>query len=468
MIGTAISLLLAIYLLFQRLEENLPSLFAMGAVMIIIATLTLMLLPFLYAMAWTPLERMQSQGAPRVMELLAQDGHLRCIKMWTVLFPLLSYWCAVDLLFFDLSNDIVLMAVWLFLFGITVDVVYHAIRRVSIYLSPHGLLELYSQQAHRAVIDEHYQEVCQWIDALAEMAGQATSRGQISLAIESINELQNLQSHFLHAMKSLTHHAGEEEATDLERGGDIVHYISSYLFERMEMCHGQAMRQKMELVSTHLINSFGKMTLAAAEYDISIATYPLHFLQKITREATHRAMSEVASRASCTLVELAKQLPQKVDLRYLAIAEFYSAIVGQLEENAQEIFKADKSINIAILLLPFKEVRKLFEQPMLADHQDKEAILKVVDGAMDQFQTLQEVMRPLPMAMALQERRGEASPLSVMEDESGISEKIVKEIEERYGSYLSKDVLEPSVTQESSEVAPQEPSEQANREEEAL
>ena len=102
-----------------------------------------------------------------------------------------------------------------------------------------------------------------------------------------------------------------------------VSFTLFYLFQRLEMINEKAVEKHLEPISSTVITSLGKIALYSAKYDISLASYPLLFLGKCAKRAQEKGLPEVGVKASLTLQEVGKSIPQEVDVKYLELQDTY-------------------------------------------------------------------------------------------------------------------------------------------------
>lgn len=100
--------------------------------------------------------------------------------------------------------------------------------------------------------------------------------------------------------------------------------------------------------------------------------------------------------ASCVLSEVANQLLTEIDVTYLELQDPFLSIINGLEIIAKGEFQRNKSINIAILEQPFKELKTLFEQGKVKDHPDTPVIMQNINRVLGEFDALRLVMATRP------------------------------------------------------------------------
>lgn len=383
MYGTLFSILIALFVLFYP-SDVIPGESMMGITLIIVASLFVIMQGFSFAMAWWPLQKAERDFTPRILQLFKKDRHIRLINFWLLFFPLISYAIAVDLIFLNLFPKKTLLAFWVVLLGISVDAVHHFFRRILDYLNPFAVTELISAQATESVQHEMPMELCQWFDALTEVAIKAIERTSSSLANHAINTIPGIVNNYLKSIKTIAHPSQ----------GEKVNYTMFYLFQRLEIVNQHAIEHHLVPVCTNLINAVGRIIFRAAEFDLSVIDHPLQSIEHFAIHAQDEHMTEVAEQAIYTLVEVARTILKDIDVTYLELKEPFLSLISVLEEITKEEFRQDKSINIKILKHPFEELKEMISQ--LPDHQDTKVIINDIDRVLAEFTELDLIMRTVP------------------------------------------------------------------------
>lgn len=162
------------------------------------------------------------------------------------------------------------------------------------------------------------------------------------------------------------------------------------------MVDAKANELRIEPIASALVSAMGKISISAAGYDLSLMSYPLHFLGKFALAAMEQDLGDAGERASCVLVEVAREVVEKVDLTYAELQEPFFTLIGQLENIAKEIFRKDKSVSFRILTQPFDDLKALFRSEKMVAHQDTPIIIGDIDRVLDEFTQLETVMKTIP------------------------------------------------------------------------
>ncbi len=395
--GTIFSALLSLFLVIRPLHiEGRESEWLFASIVGFVAIIFLLVLFLLMTMAWTPLGKAEENFTWRILELYQKDTNNFLATVWVVFFLIASIACVLDLIWAHQIPSEYMIPLWVLLFGITIDACFYKVKKVYAYLTPFGVIQMFANQAKKSVQDEKELDLCHWIEALSEVAFKALERLSTSVCHESINEMQKTMRFFLESSKSISHH--EQDSQSLAMGvKDKVGYTLFYFFQRLELIHEKAVQSKLEMTSEQVISALGKLTLDAAKYDLSVVSYPVHYIGKFALKSQAAELSEVGTKATLILVEVTKAIVSQVDLSYQELQEPFLAIINNLEKIAKETFRQNKSINLKLLVQPFKDLKELFEKnEKIANHQDKPMLVQALDRIIDEFNTLEVVLKTMP------------------------------------------------------------------------
>lgn len=397
MAATILGALIGGILLFLWPSSQLEaSLNILGWGMPLFSGLLFMLAVLVQAIALPPLQKMEQTLTPRLLSLYSRDKFIRGAAFLLYIFPLISIAMTAEIAIFQYFNPMIVFAVWLFLLGFMIDLLHSLMVRVTGYLNPFAILDHLAKEADTFIKEEEDMELCNAIDALAEISIKAVDSTLPSLSIQAVESMQKIAAEYLGSEKSITHHDSEQKGNGSTNHLDKVSYTLFYLFQRLELLNGKALQKDLEPVCSALITSLGKIAVAAAKYDLSMATYPLHYLGKFAAKAQKHPMHSVAEKATCTLLEVSKIIVNEVDVKYLELKEPFFCVTQRLEEIAKENFRQDKSTNIALLTQPFRDLKKLFESDKVSSHRDTPVIVADIERVISQFDQLELVMRTIP------------------------------------------------------------------------
>lgn len=401
MVGTLISVLIAIFLFMNPLPFREDNIYLFGITLFVIATLFFLVKTLVFLFAWSPLQKIEQNTLPRLIQTFQRDLKIRYSNLFLIFFLLISYLIAIDAIFLGNFSNRVLLSSWTLLLGIAIDMLHLLYKQTMGYLNPFEGIENYYRQCFQSIQGGREEEVCDWIDAIAETAIKALSKNSFALSLLGVDKLRLIAKDYLEISKSFTYSSNPSSSPNR------VSYLLFYLFQRFEYIFDKAITQKGELICSEVISSLGKITLYAAKYDMSIAAYPLHYLTKLAKRAQNEGMSEAGNRAMLTMLEVSKTIVKEVDLQYVEIKEPFLAMIGSMNELAKETFKRDKSISIQLLTQPFYDLKAVFTEGKIASHQDQPVIVQTLDRVLDEFATLQTVLSTMPPISEILKQPGE-------------------------------------------------------------
>lgn len=359
---------------------------------------------FISSSALAALQKGERNVTSHLMQIYHKDSVLGLTHLFFVLFPLLTFFLALTGLLLRNFDHIYLISVWVILFGLALDLLRHTYKKIANYLDPYSVIKLFTNAARRSIQDENEGDLCDWIDALSETALKAVEHFNISLCNESLAELQVITRNFLESQKSIGHPASDAKEMGIS---DKVSFTLFYIFQRLEMINDKAIQNGLEPASSAVITNLGKIVTHAARCDISLAVYPIYILGKCARKAQSLKFPEAGNKATLTLLEVAKAIPEGIDITYLELKDPYLTLVSQIHELAKESFRQDKSINISSLTQPFRILSAMFEEPRLANHPDTPAILNAIKQVQSEFDALELVMKTIPPLPTFPAEEGE-------------------------------------------------------------
>lgn len=396
MIGTIFSIILAAFLLFSPyVDEASINAGLWSHAMIAGGLLFLILVPAGVALSWLPLQKAERNATPHILEMYRKDKGIRAANGWVIVFSLATFALAIVILQSHIPDKKIVCAIWIILFGIAIDALYHSFKRVTEYLNPFAVVDIFSKEATQSIQNERELDLCHWIDGLAEIAMKAIHSHSISLSNSALNAQQQTARLFLQASKSISHHTQDAQSKALGIS-DKASYIMFFLYQRLELEFDNALKNNLEPVCSNIIVILGKVTLDAAKYDISMATPPLRFLGKFANAAQEKNLTETVIKASCTLLETGRAILNDIDIAYAEIKDPFLSIVNSLESLAKGSFRKDKLSNIALLIQPLIELKQMFASEKISKHQDAPAIILAIDRVLGEFEALQVVMNTLP------------------------------------------------------------------------
>ncbi|MEI8364787.1 MAG: hypothetical protein WCF65_00045 [Parachlamydiaceae bacterium] len=355
----------------------------------------LFFIPLGMMFAWLPLQKAEQNQTPRILEMFRKDGKIRLESIWLSVFALTSLISVTDPFYGYVTNFHWFFPLWIILFGSAIDCLHHFVLRVLNYLNPFSVITMFSAQAEKCIQNDKELDFCGWIDSLSEVAIKGIQRHSTSVANLVLDEEQKLARLFLGASKSIAH---ETQDAQTKAAGivDKVSFTMFYLYQRLDIVFEKALKAKLEPTCSLVVTSLGKISVAAAQYDMSLASAPIRFLGKCAKKAQDEGLEETALTASCVFSEIAKEILTQVDITYYEIKDPFLSIINGMEVLAKESFRRNKDMNIGLLAQPFKQLRELFKGDKVKNHQDTPIIVQNIDRVLGEFEALLIVMNTIP------------------------------------------------------------------------
>lgn len=394
MIGTLFSIILAALLWFgPHNEANLGM--ATRVVMIATSLSFLLLLPLGFMFSWLPLLKAEENSSPRIVEMFHKDRYVHLASGWGTIFSLATFVLASDLIYPSISQKPWFFPVWVVLLGISIDVVAVFLRRVISYMNPFAVIKMFTHEAKVSIQNDRELDLCDSIDALAEVSIKGIQQHSPPVCHLALGEQQQIVRLFLSASKSIAH-VNQDAQTKSVGITDKVSYTLFYLYQRLDIAFDKALKNGLEPTCSLIITLLGKITVDAAKYDVSLASIPLRYIGKCAKRAQDQNFEDTVMTASCVFLEVAKEIIAEIDLTYYEIKDAFFSIINGMEVLSKEDFKRDKTINIALLMQPFKDLRALFENEKLKNHQDTPVILQNIDRVLGEYGELLILMNTMP------------------------------------------------------------------------
>lgn len=411
LIGTLFSIILAVLLWFDPHTQGAVLGTGTRFMMVAVALFLLFLLPLGLMFAWHPLQKAEQNAAPRILEMYRRDRHVGLASGWIVVFALVTIVFSSDVIFPSLAQREWFFPAWVVLLGISIDVMINYMRRVLNYLNPFAIVRMFAEKAKACVRNDQEVELCGWIDALGEVAIKGIQKYSTSVCHEALTEEQGIMRLFLSASKSIAH-VGQDEQLKASGISDKVSYTLFYLYQRLDIIFDKALKNHLEPTCSLIITLLGKIAIDAAKYDVSLASPALRFLGKFAKRAQEQGFEESTLTASCVFLEVANEMIQEIDLSYYEIKDPFLSIVNGMEVLSKEAFKRDKTLSILLLMQPFKDLRRLFENDKMKNHQDTPVILQNIDRVLGEYEALLIVMNTMPIIPKIEDDIEPAKPLT--------------------------------------------------------
>ncbi len=404
---TLFTLLVAIYLFFHPVHIAEPlGIQLIGIAMLAIAITFILIQSLIRALAWSPMQRADHQITPHLLEMYRKDTVIRYINFYLRLFPLITFFIAADLLLLKSAPIQVWLAIWIILLGLCLDAINHYLKKVLSYLNPFSAIEMFTKAAKASIKEEQEGDLVDWLDGLAEIAVKGIQNTNIALSTHAVDETQSIAKNFLEASRSISH-TDQDAQTKALGINDKVGYILFFLYQRLEQVNTKAVEKNYETISSHVISSLGKIAIYAAKFDITLVSYPIHFIGKLTKKAEDHHMHDIPLKSSFVLLEIAKAIITETDITYAELEEPYLSIINHLNDIAKEIFKQDKSINLSVVTQPLKDLQELFKNEKFLAHRDAPVIIQHLNDVFGEWDALDLVMKSIPPLPTAEEEQKE-------------------------------------------------------------
>lgn len=409
MIGTLFSLVLAGLLWMDPHTHDSSLGMATRIIMLAAALIFPLILPLSTMFAWLPLQKAEQDSTPRVLELFHKDKYVHFANGWLIVFSLATFVLASDVIYPSLSQKPWFFPVWIVLLGVSIDLITTSLKRVWSYINPFSVVKMFTKQAKLDIANDHELDLCDSIDALAEVAIKGIDKHSTSICHVALNEEQQIVRQFLEASKSIAHPSKDADTRAMGIT-DKVSYILFYLYQRLDIVFNKALKNHLEPTCSLIIKLFGKLAIDAAKYDVSLASAPLNYIGKCGKRAQDHGFDESVLTASCVLLEVAREMITEIDLSYYEIKDAFLSIINGMEVLSNEAFKRDKTTNINLLMQPFKDLRAMFENEKMKNHQDTPIIVQNIDRVLGEYEALLVVMNTLPTIPSMGDDIAPAAP----------------------------------------------------------
>ncbi len=350
----------------------------------------LLMFTFLVALLLGPLQRATAEISPRVGQLLQKNRRLWWMLVWMAVLPLASLAAALFVQTEPVWGHL-LLGVWLFFTGVSIDFVRAFFRQVLVYFSPMEFVDLVVERAKQAVWAGDDKDLTQWLDALGDMALRAVDRRSPSFASYCVDGMSLSVQRFFEVHRRALQAATSE--------GEIHHrsnYLLYYAIERLEMVFGVALRGRLDTVCNHVEQALGKIAAMAAQGDASKAAPAIRSIGTFALQALQENVNEVAVKANVLLVEVSKLILRDVDASKYSVQDALIPVVNQFEDIAKASFKKDKESDLKVLTHPLRELKSVLTGDTYAGRTDVVVVTKAIDSVLGDFQNLELILHTIP------------------------------------------------------------------------
>lgn len=367
----------------------------LAAFMVLGGTVVLILTVLLNTLVLQPISKLEQKLVPNLIDLFRRHVWLRICLLLLFVTVFLSYILAIALLSLDASHRLWIVWAWIIIFAISLDLLRDNWNALLNLLNPHHLVKEFEHTAISAIQNSQDEPLWQSIDSLAEVAFNSVEHNKIAISKQAIETFPPIMHAFFASSKSISRPTIDEEI-EKQTGQDEASYTVFYLLQRLESIYDKALRNRLEPICRQMIMSLGKIIVYGANLDLSLVTFPTHFLAKFGLKAQQHHFQEVAELTTSTLLEIVRSIIENVDLTYAELIEPFQAIINGLDSLAKGEFKQNKYANIKVLVQPLLDMKELLKNPKIANHRDAPAIRQSIDSVLAEFEALEQVMRALP------------------------------------------------------------------------
>lgn len=403
MLITVITLLASIGLTtYLRLKsytlDAIPLAIAMGTG----SSLILFLTAYFNTYILGPLERLEQKLIPNLVHLYREDKILALGRLLLFLFPILSLMCITLLLIPTIDQKNLLFVIWMIVFGAAIDLLRYSWHRSTSYLTPLFLVKAMEKDAQRAAKEGNDEALWGCIDGVSEVCIKAIDRNKLALSCQAIQTLPPIMKTYYEASKSIARPTLNSSVKE-QPGTDEISYTMFYLLQHLELINDRALKRRLEIICRQLVVILGKIIVYSAKFDLSLTSFPTHFLTKFGLKAQQHHFEEVGLLTTSTLVEISKTIINEIDVTYLELQDTFLSIITGLDALAKGTFKKYKDTHIASLIEPLQQVQKLFQSEKMAKHADTPVILGEINKVLQEWDTLEKMMKSLPVIPELSE-----------------------------------------------------------------
>lgn len=357
--------------------------------------LILFLTAFFNIAILNPLERIEQKLVPNLLETFRRNTPLQIERSLLFIFPVASLFLAALILIPSIPHKIWFFLGWIILFGLAIDLLRLSWKKAVNFLNPTYLVKQLEHDALHAIRSENDDLLWSSIDSIAEVCLRSIENSRIALSTQALQTYPPIYKTFFESSKSISR-VNRDAKVEKETGLDEASYTVYYLLQRLELINDRALQNRLETVIRQLITTLGKIIIYAAEYDVSMVSFPTHFLTKFGLKAQQHHFDEVAVLATGTLTEIAKTILTEIDVTYAELQEPFRALISGLDALAKGTFTKRKDTSINILTEPFLQIKTLLQTEKMAQQRDTPVILNEVNRVLDEWETLNKVMKGIP------------------------------------------------------------------------
>lgn len=310
------------------------------------------------------------------------------------IFPAIFFILTLGLILFLPAYHLELVAIWLVLLGITLDLIYQAIKRGWDYSDPLNVLERLGKKAEDDFPLSKSSDLIKTHETLFDIALLSLRRGELLLSSEAIKKATESLISYLQY-----HHQKNTGKEGLEKVGFVL--FSS--LQRMKVVFHQALDLRDETVPGEILIDLGKLALVGAEMGPEISVPSIKTLGELTLEAKDLGLEDLSVKGSVTLDEIGKGILKHPRFMFLKIDDIFISLISEMEKVSKLTFTQNKGISIDYLTEPFRNLKLGLEQEPVKNHPHAPIIQLELDRVLGEFEALGLVLRTLPNIPGLPE-----------------------------------------------------------------
>lgn len=393
---TLIAAAFALFIAFFFPDHSLMNFQAFSTILLAGGILILLGTLLLDSFSLAPLTNLEQKLIPNVMNFVHGNFLTRFSHLILYLFAFLSILAYPFLNYIENSpyKQWFILG-WIIFFGIALDLVRDTWLRFLKFLNPSYQVNQISHQALHAIQNDQHDLVRSHIDHLSEVALRSAEKSKISLGVQALQTFPAIMHAFFSSAKSISH-PSQDLLEGKGRGGDESSYMVFYLLQRLEMIFDRALRDHLETICRQMIIIMGKIITYCAQYDLSLVSFPTHFLTKFGLKALQYQYDEIAVLTTSTLLEVSKAILTETDITYAELQEPFRSIINGLDAIAKATFKKRKETSIKTLVQPLLDLKALFQTQKMQAHRDTPAIIGDIDRITEEYAVLEQVLSTMP------------------------------------------------------------------------
>jgi hypothetical protein len=315
--------------------------------------------------------RLQKTTSSKIMDFLRQNRLKSLLEVLTV-FAALA--CFLGEYVSEWISDAAIIVGILSLWGLA--------RICWMESNPYHLLKGYQDKAFDAVSQTNEPAICDWIEAIQEVALKALHKSETPLVSAALDSQLQIGKNFLSAPNTL----------DLSKIG----YVMFFLYERLKVLFEKGLSEKQEPVCMQIITTYGKLALHSMGTHPHFAGYALTFIGDLAEKGVKLGMREIGVKTGLMLIELTKSVANDISLDEYDLREPLLGIVKNLEEISSELYRQDKTMPIDVIKEPFLQLKTVLVSSKSSDHPTIVMVICDIDRVLAQFQELELILKTIP------------------------------------------------------------------------